>query len=203
MRERFLAFLVLLPSLALVGIFVYGFIGQTIYVSLTDWGKNPSQALALKPEVQFIGLENYRELFTGFVDTRFRQSLVNNVFFTLFFIAGSLGLGLSLAIALDRSPKGEGFFRTVFLFPMALSFIVTGTIWRWMLQPKGGVNLLPTLVGLPPPCPSLGSPAGSRFSGLTGTICPSIPPWWWEASCLFLPLPPSAEVKEKGLYGPS
>lgn len=150
MRERFLAFLVLLPSLALVGIFVYGFIGQTIYVSLTDWGKNPSQALALKPEVHFIGLENYRELFTGFVDTRFRQSLVNNIFFTLFFIGGSLGLGLSLAIALDRSPKGEGFFRTVFLFPMALSFIVTGTIWRWMLQPKGGVNLLPTLVGLPP-----------------------------------------------------
>lgn len=158
MRERFLAFLVLLPSLALVGIFVYGFIGQTIYVSLTDWGKNPSQALALKPEVHFIGLENYRELFTGFVDTRFRQSLVNNIFFTLFFIAGSLGLGLSLAIALDHSPKGEGFFRTVFLFPMALSFIVTGTIWRWMLQPKGGVNLLPTLVGLPPlPLPWLTS----------------------------------------------
>ena len=150
MRERFLAFLVLLPSLVLVGIFVYGFIGQTIYVSLTDWGKDPSQALALKPTIRLIGLDNYKDLFTGYVDTRFRQSLVNNIFFTLFFMAGSLGLGLALAIALDRSPKGEGFFRTVFLFPMALSFIVTGTIWRWMLQPKGGINVLPTLVGLPP-----------------------------------------------------
>ncbi|AFV76139.1 permease component of ABC-type sugar transporter [Thermus oshimai JL-2] len=150
MRDRILAFLVLLPSLVLVGIFVYGFIGQTLWVSLTDWGKNPAQALALRPELRFVGLENYRELFTGFVDVRFRQSVVNLVFFTLFFMAGSLGLGLLLALALDQRPKGEGFFRTVFLFPMALSFVVTGTIWRWLLQPQGGVNVLPTLVGLPP-----------------------------------------------------
>ncbi|GFP26155.1 glucose/mannose transport system permease protein, partial [Candidatus Hakubella thermalkaliphila] len=52
-------------------------------------------------------------------------------------------------MVLDRSPRGEGFFRTVFLFPMSLSFIVTGTIWRWMLQPEGGLNQLPTVVGLP------------------------------------------------------
>lgn len=150
MRDRILAFLVLLPSLVLVGIFVYGFIGQTLWVSLTDWGKNPAQALALRPELRFVGLENYRELFTGFVDVRFRQSVINLVFFTLFFMAGSLGLGLLLALALDQRPRGEGFFRTVFLFPMALSFVVTGTIWRWLLQPQGGVNVLPTLVGLPP-----------------------------------------------------
>ncbi|MFN3369257.1 MAG: carbohydrate ABC transporter permease [Thermus sp.] len=150
MRDRITAFLVLLPSLAAVAIFVYGFIGQNLWVSLTDWGKNPAQALALRPELHFVGLENYRELFTGFVDVRFRQSVVNLIFFTLFFMAGSLGLGLLLAMALDRGPKGEGFFRTVFLFPMALSFVVTGTIWRWLLQPQGGVNVLPTLFGLPP-----------------------------------------------------
>ncbi|SDE99695.1 glucose/mannose transport system permease protein [Thermus arciformis] len=150
MRDRITAFLVLLPSLVAVGVFVYGFIGQNLWASLTDWGRNPAQALALRPELKFVGLENYRELFTGFVDMRFRQSVVNLIFFTLFFMAGSLGLGLLLALALDRSPKGEGFFRTVFLFPMALSFVVTGTIWRWLLQPQGGVNVLPTLVGLPP-----------------------------------------------------
>ena len=150
MRDRITAFLVLLPSLLAVGIFVYGFIGQNLWVSLTDWGKDPAQALALHPKLRFLGLENYRELFTGFVDVRFRQSAVNLLFFTLFFMAGSLGLGLLLALALDRGPKGEGFFRTVFLFPMALSFVVTGTIWRWLLQPQGGVNVLPTLFGLPP-----------------------------------------------------
>ena len=87
--------------------------------------------------------QNYQELFTGFLQGRFRQELVNTLFFTLFFILGCLGLGLGLALILDRNPRGEGLWRTVFLFPMSLSFIVTGTIWRWMLQPQGGVNQLP------------------------------------------------------------
>lgn len=149
-RDRLWAFLVLLPSILLLAVFVYGFIGQTAYTSLTDWGRDPAQALALERQTKFIGLANYRELFTGLIDIRFRQDLVNTLFFTVFFIAGCLGLGLGLAILLDRGPRGEGFFRTVFLFPMSLSFVVTGTIWRWMLQPAGGVNQLPTLVGLPP-----------------------------------------------------
>lgn len=148
-RDRWVAMLVLLPSLVLVALFVYGFIGQTISTSLTDWGRDPAQALALKPVLRFIGLENYRELFTGPLDLRFRQDLVNTLFFTVFFIAGCLGLGFGLAVLLDRGPRGEGLFRAIFLFPMSLSFVVTGTIWRWMLQPRGGVNRLPALVGLP------------------------------------------------------
>jgi len=72
---------------------------------------------------------------------------VNAVYYSLFLVAGALGLGLFLAILLDRAPKGETFFRTTFLYPMALSFVVTGTIWRWLLAPNGGVNLIPTLWG--------------------------------------------------------
>ena len=143
-------FLVVLPSIALVGVFVYGFIGRTLWASLTDWGKDPSQALAISPITHFVGLDNYRELFTGIIDGRFRQDLVSTVYFTLFFIAGCLLLGLVLAILIDHKPRAEGFFRGLFLFPFALSFVVTGTIWRWLLQPGGGVNQLPTLVGLPP-----------------------------------------------------
>ncbi len=148
-RDHLSAVLMLLPSLVVLAVFVYGFIGQTFYFSLTDWGRDPAQALALRPERAFVGLDNYARLFTGVLETRFRQDLVNLLFFTLFFIVGTLGLGLLLAILLDRGVKGEGFFRTVFLYPFALSFIVTGTVWRWMLQPQGGVNLLPTYVGLP------------------------------------------------------
>jgi glucose/mannose transport system permease protein len=144
------SFLVVLPSLLLVGTFVYYFIGRTIVSSLTDWGQDPTQALALSPVTQFVGLDNYRQLFTGFIDGRFRQDLVNTVFFTVAFLAGCLGLGLLLAILIDHKPRGEGFFRAVFLFPFALSFVVTGTIWRWLLQPAGGLNQLPTLVGRPP-----------------------------------------------------
>src|SRR3989442_13543945 len=55
-----------------------------------------------------------------------------------------------LAFINDHKPRGEALFRGVFLFPFALSFVVTGTIWRWLLQPGGGVNQLPTLVGLRP-----------------------------------------------------
>ena len=149
-KDQLFALLVILPSLVLVAIFVYGFIAQNLYTSLTDWGRDPAQALSANPVIRFIGLDNYRELFTGLIDSRFRQDLVNTIFFTLFFIAGCLGLGLALAILLDRKPKGESTLRTIFLFPMSLSFIVTGTIWRWLLQPQGGVNRLPTLVGLPP-----------------------------------------------------
>ncbi|MDZ7705287.1 MAG: sugar ABC transporter permease [Trueperaceae bacterium] len=148
-KDNIIAFLMLLPSLILLGIFVYGFIGQTVYVSLTDWGQNAAQALAINPELAFVGLANYRDLFTGALETRFRQDLVNTFFFTIFFLAGCLGLGLGLAILLDQNVRGEAVFRTIFLFPFALAFIVTGTIWRWMLQPQGGLNVLPTSIGLP------------------------------------------------------
>ncbi|EYB68307.1 sugar ABC transporter permease [Deinococcus phoenicis] len=128
---------------------MYVFIGRTMYVSLTDWGNDPAQALALNPVIRWVGLANYQDLFTGFLQGRFRQELVNTIFFTLFFILGCLGLGLGLALILDRNPRGEGLWRTIFLFPMSLSFIVTGTIWRWMLQPQGGLNQFPTVLGLP------------------------------------------------------
>ena len=147
--NQIIGFLVLLPSVALVAIFVYYFIGRTLYASLTDWGQDPAQALALNPVTRFVGLDNYRELFTGVIDARFRQDLVSTVFFTAFFIAGCLLLGLLLAVLIDHKPRGEGLFRGVFLFPFALSFVVTGTVWRWLLQPGGGVNQLPALVGLP------------------------------------------------------
>lgn len=140
-RDRVFAFLTILPSIVLLAIFVYGFIGQTFLWSLTDWeGLNAT-------DKSYIGLENYKNLFSTALNYRFRQELVNTFFFTGFFLAGCLSLGFLLAVLLDQKIKGESFFRTVFLFPMALSFAVTGTIWRWLLNPRGGVNQLPTLVG--------------------------------------------------------
>lgn len=149
-RDRLWSAAVLLPSVVLLAIFVYFFIGRTVYVSLTDWGNDPAQALATNPVIRWVGLANYQDLFTGFLQFRFRQELVSTIFFTLFFILGCLGLGLGLALILDRNPRGEGLWRTIFLFPMSLSFIVTGTIWRWMLQPQGGLNQFPAVLGLPP-----------------------------------------------------
>ena len=140
-RDRLYAFLTILPSIVLLAIFVYGFIGQTFLWSLTDWeGLNVS-------DKNYIGLENYKNLFSTALNFRFRQELVNTFFFTAFFLVGCLALGFLLAVLLHQNLKGESIFRTIFLFPMALSFAVTGTIWRWLLNPRGGINQLPTLFG--------------------------------------------------------
>ena len=147
-KDRIKAFLTLLPSIILIAVFVYGFIANTFWLSLTDWGG--VAALADNPERNFIGLANYVDLFTGFLGGGFRQDLVNAVFYSVLLLAGAIGLGMFIAVLLDHQPRGESVLRTIFLYPMALSFIVSGTIWRWMVAPQGGINILPTYVGLEP-----------------------------------------------------
>lgn len=146
--DRLKALLTLTPSIILIALFVYGFIGNTFWLSLTDWGG--VAALAENPVRNFAGLTNYKDLFTSFLGGGFRQDLVNAVYYSVLLLAGAIGTGMFIAILLDNKPRGEAVFRTIFLYPMALSFIVTGTIWRWMLAPQGGVNILPTYIGLKP-----------------------------------------------------
>ena len=150
-QDRFVALLMLLPTFILLGIFVYFFLGKTVFYSFTDWGENPSEpALSANVQLENVGLQNYENLMTDMVQAMFRNSLTNIFFFFFFFVLGSVLIGLLLTIILDQRVRGERFFRIVFLSPMALSFIVTGTIWRWLLQPDGGLNYLPTVFGLKP-----------------------------------------------------
>ncbi|HEU5139232.1 MAG TPA: sugar ABC transporter permease [Bacillales bacterium] len=131
-KDRWLAVLFLLPSLILIAVFVYGFIGWTGYVSFSNWN-------SLIPDFSFAGLDNYLYIFQTF---RFQSDIRNMVFFTLFFIGLVVFMGQFLAILLDQKIKGESIFRNIFLFPMALSFVVTGVVWRWVLNPKTGINLI-------------------------------------------------------------
>lgn len=149
-RDRIIAVVMLLPSLILLAVFVYGFIGWTGYTSMTD--SNAMQQLSGQ-SANFVGTRNYSQLFTGTlpVSARFRTDMVNTVFFTMLFIAVCLGVGMLLAILLDQQIRGEAFFRTVFLFPMALSFVVTGVVWKWLFNPQAGINALPPMLGLPKP----------------------------------------------------
>ena len=136
--ERVVSILLISPAVAATAVFVYGFIGFTAYSSLTKWNK-------LLPDFTFVGLANYRSLFAN---QRFRIDMRNTVVFTLVFLAACLILGFVLAFLLDQRIKGEGFFRSVYLFPMSISFIVTGVVWRWLLNPGSdalgatGINLL-------------------------------------------------------------
>jgi len=142
-RERWLAFLLILPSIVLIAIFVYGFIGWTTTVSLSKWDN-------VLPDYTWVGLENFKNLFS---QQRFGIDMWNTLFFTLFFLVICVGIGLLLAILLDQRIKGEGIFRTIYLFPMALSFVFTGVIWQWIFAPGTadrlrGVNALLHMVGL-------------------------------------------------------
>ncbi len=142
---------VIIPSIVLIAIFVYGFIAWTGYASLTD--ANTRQQLSINQEPpEFVGMEQYEELFTRRTTERFREGLTNVVFFTVLFIASCLGIGVLLAILLDQKVVGEALFRAIFLFPMALSFVVTGVVWKWLFQTDSGINVL------------LGVPEGRRFS---------------------------------------
>lgn len=121
--------LVLSPSLAMVLVFVYGFIAFTVYLSFTD-----SRML---PSYDWIGLENYSKLW-GL--RHWHTAIANLGIFAFLYITICTAIGLGLAIFLDQKIRGEGILRPIYLYPMALSFIVTGTAWKWFLDPGIGLE---------------------------------------------------------------
>lgn len=121
--------IVLAPSFFLILVFVYGFIIYTGYLSLTD-----SRML---PTYEYMGWINYTKLF----GLRHWKIAVNNLaIFGILYILICTVLGLFLAILLDQKIRAEGLLRPIFLYPMALSFIVTGTAWKWFLDPGIGLE---------------------------------------------------------------
>jgi glucose/mannose transport system permease protein len=127
--ERHAAKLALTPSLLIVFVFVYGFILWTTYISFTSSG--------LVPRYELTGLGQYVKLWSS---DRWLQALRNLGLFTGLFIGACLAIGVALAVLLDQKIRAEGFLRTIFLYPMALSFIVTGTAWKWILNPGLGLE---------------------------------------------------------------
>ena len=127
--QTWLPRLVVSPSVFLVLIFVYGFIVYTGYLSLTDSKMLPSYNL--------IGIANYQKLFAL---PHWTRSLTNLAIFASLYILISTVIGLVLAILLDQKIRAEGALRPIYLYPMALSFIVTGTAWKWFLDPGIGLE---------------------------------------------------------------
>lgn len=127
--QRWMPRLVLAPSFLLVLLFVYGFILFTGYLSMTD-----SKML---PTYGWVGFENYERLF-GL--RHWNTAIKNLAIFGVLYIVISSALGLFLAILLDQKIRAEGLIRPIYLYPMALSFIVTGTAWKWFLDPGIGIE---------------------------------------------------------------
>ena len=121
--------LVLSPSLSMMLVFVYGFILFSVYLSFTD-----SRIL---PSFGWVGWENYDKLWRL---SHWETSLINMGIFAGLYIVICTCIGLGLAIFLDQKIRGEGLLRPIYLYPMALSFIVTGTAWKWFLDPGIGLE---------------------------------------------------------------
>ena len=121
--------LVLTPSLGILSWFVYGFIFWTIYISFTK-----SKML---PRYEIWGIDQYIRLWNM---PRWHVAVENFLIFTVLFIILCIAIGILLSILLDQKIRAEGFLRTIYLYPMALSFIVTGTAWKWVLNPTLGIE---------------------------------------------------------------
>ena len=135
--QMWLPKIVLSPSLALIFVFVYGFILFTIYVSFTDSRILPFVGPDGQLTYDLVGFSNYSKLFRL---SHWTISLTNMAIFAGLYIVVCTSIGLMLAIFLDQKIRGEGLLRPLYLYPMALSFIVTGTAWKWFLDPGIGLE---------------------------------------------------------------
>ncbi len=128
---RALPFLVLFPSLVASFVYVFVFAGWTFYISLSN--------STLLPTYGFIGFDNYVSLWGN---RRWGVAYTNLFVFSGFYVILAMLVGLMLAILIDQRVRGESVWRTIFLYPLAVSFIVTGTVWAWLYNPTSGFEFL-------------------------------------------------------------
>jgi glucose/mannose transport system permease protein len=129
MKAGWLPKLLITPSAFLVLVCVYGYIMFTVYLSFT--------ASTILPNMEWNGTAAYTRLFAL---ENWSVALGNLWVFASLYILIAMGIGLTLAILIDQKVRAESALRSVFLYPMALSFIVTGTAWKWLLDPGVGVE---------------------------------------------------------------
>ena len=127
--DNLLPKLVLAPAFVLGLAFIYGFMVWNGLLSVT--------ASRMLPNYELVGLAQYERLWAM---DRWWVALKNLAIFGFLYVGVSMALGVFLAVLLDQKVRGEGFIRTVYLYPMALSFVVTGTAWKWILNPSEGLQ---------------------------------------------------------------
>jgi len=130
--ENLLPKLVIAPAFVLGFAFIYGLMIWNGVLSLTGSRMLPNYD-------NFVGLDQYAALWEM---DRWYVALKNLGIFSVLYVGGSMAVGMVLAIFLDQKIRAEGLLRTIYLYPMALSFIVTGTAWKWILNPSDGLQKL-------------------------------------------------------------
>jgi glucose/mannose transport system permease protein len=117
-------------------VYVFLFAGWTFYISLSD--------STLLPTYNFEGLKHYFDLWAN---RRWGVAYSNLLFFSAVYVATCMAIGLLLAVLIDQKVRAESFWRTMFLYPLAVSFIVTGTVWQWLYNPTSGIEFLVKSLG--------------------------------------------------------
>jgi glucose/mannose transport system permease protein len=131
-----LPIILLVPSLMASFIYIFVFTGWTLYLSLSDSAQLPSYG--------YVGFENYLKLWSS---KRWNIAYSNLFFFSFFYVLGAMAVGLLLAILIDQRVRGEAIWRTIFLYPLAVSFVVTGMVWSWFYDPTVGIEMLVKSLG--------------------------------------------------------
>jgi trehalose/maltose transport system permease protein len=129
-RQTRLAWLLLVPSLAVVALVAMYPLAKTVYQSFTN-----QEFLALTP-TEWVGLQNYKDLWH---DTLFRDSIWITIKFTLITVTIEFALGLAIALTVNSKFKGRGLMRAIMLVPWAIPTVVAAQMWKWMLDDTFGV----------------------------------------------------------------
>lgn len=154
-REERLAWKLMAPAVSLVLLFILLPTLAVFYLSFTNFELGYT-------DYQFVGLENYIELFK---DRTFRISLQNTALYTLIVTPLSVFLGLGAALLIESEARGKAFFRTVYFLPVASLLVAMATVWQYLLHPTmGPVNAMLGLLGID----------GPNWLGSSSTVLPSL-----------------------------
>jgi len=121
--------LVLAPSVLASFVYVFLFCAWTVWLSFSD--------STLLPDLSYGGIKHYIALWHNF---RWTIAYRNLFKFGWLYVCGSLAIGMVLAVLIDQRVRGEAVWRSVLLYPLAISFVVTGTVWRWIFNPTTGIQ---------------------------------------------------------------
>jgi glucose/mannose transport system permease protein len=133
---EYLPKILLAPSVLCSFVYVFGFTAWTFYISLSN--------SSLLPTYDFVGFGHYASLWEN---RRWVVAYTNLFLFGSLYVIGGVAIGLLLAILIDQRVKGESIWRTIYLYPLAVSFVVTGTVWNWLFSPTAGIQAFVRALG--------------------------------------------------------
>ena len=129
--KKWVPVMIIAPSILASFVYVFVFAGWTFYISLSD--------STLLPSYIFKGLDNFISLWSN---RRWGVAYTNLFFFSAFYVTLAMAFGLLLAILIDQKVRAESFWLTIFLYPLAVSFVATGTVWQWLYNPGTGIQFM-------------------------------------------------------------